>query len=58
MKAIAYRKGMITSGVSTATYKINGGSTEEPGDVVTGENLAKNKRVRKWCNESRKCNRW
>lgn len=45
MKAIAYRKGMITSGVSTAAYKINGGSTEEPGDVVTGENLAKNKRV-------------
>ena len=45
MKAIAYRKGMITSGVSTAEYKINGGSTEEPGDVVTGENLAKNKNV-------------
>ena len=30
IKAIAYRKGMITSGVSTATYKINGGSTETP----------------------------
>ena len=30
IKAVAYRKGMITSGVSTATYKISGGSTETP----------------------------
>ena len=44
INAIAYRKGMIASGVSIATYKINGGSTEEPGDV-SGENLAKNKSV-------------
>ncbi len=45
IKAIAYRKGMITSGVSTATYKINGGSTETPGEDVTGDNLAKGKSV-------------
>ena len=49
IKAIAYRKGMITSGVSTATYKINGGAAEEPTEPpvedVTGENLAKNKNV-------------
>lgn len=47
IKAIAYRKGMITSGVSTATYKINGGSTETPVEPpiedITGENLAKGK---------------
>ena len=45
IKAIAYRKGMITSGISTATYKIDGGSTEVPGEDVTGENLAKDKNV-------------
>lgn len=44
IKAIAYRKGMIPSGVSTATYKISGGATEEPG-VDTGDNLAKGKSV-------------
>ena len=30
IKAIAYRKGMIASEVTTATYTINGGSTTEP----------------------------
>ena len=36
---------MITSGVSTATYKIGSGSTEEPDEGVTGENLAKGRAV-------------
>lgn len=45
IKAVAYRKGMITSGVSTATYKIGSGSTEEPDEGVTGENLAKGRAV-------------
>lgn len=37
IKAIAYRKGMIPSAVSTASYKIaNGGNTEEP----ENENIA------------------
>ncbi len=47
IKAIAYRKGMITSSVSTATYTINGGSDivdPNPGTGTTGtENLAKGK---------------
>lgn len=49
IKAIAYRKGMITSSVSTATYKITGGSQETAPDKDSGnagtENLAKNKEV-------------
>lgn len=45
IKAVAYRKGMITSEVSTATYKIGSGSTEEPDEGVTGENLARGKNV-------------
>ena len=47
IKAIAYRKGMIPSSVSQATYTINGGSGETPDEPVTpsGTNLAKGKTV-------------
>lgn len=60
VKAIAYRKGMITSSVSTATYTINGGSGQNSvggsagggntggGNTetpVSGDNIAKGKNV-------------
>ncbi|MCR5836754.1 MAG: discoidin domain-containing protein [Lachnospiraceae bacterium] len=56
IKAIAYRKGMIESGVVTATYTINGGSelpTEPPTETPTqpgtnpgdGVNIAQGKQV-------------
>ena len=47
IKAIAYRKGMIPSSVSQATYTINGGSSEPDVPIVNpaGQNLAKGKTV-------------